>query len=79
MRPPLPSVSTLPIVAALRHWSLHTAIDGDGDKVNEQKSLAVMRGCSAQHLAQEGYGKKRQGGERHARLEPSQISVLNPY
>jgi hypothetical protein len=30
--PPQPSVGSLPILAALRHWSLHTQTDGDGDE-----------------------------------------------
>jgi hypothetical protein len=40
---PSPSVSTLPILAALRRWSLHTPTDGDGDEaVNGLENFRIL-------------------------------------
>jgi hypothetical protein len=40
---PSPSVGPLPIVAASRHWSLHTPTDGDGDEAVKQRQATAPR------------------------------------
>jgi hypothetical protein len=72
-----PSAGTLPILAALRHWSLHTPTDGDGDEADRLSAWHAMRVTRCIIPAHEKSAVEEGGGEPSSGITADDSNILH--